>query len=234
MLDKCFYQVKNKEDNMSKYTEYLNNHPDIDYKTFLKIYAWSMNALKNYEPKELSPLEDTLPVDTDDMLAELNKEQAELDRLTSLTEDQKNKIIAEETNHRLKEHQENIDKQQKLIMAYTNIISDLCRWSPEDREAKALKESAIKELNANMPNLSKFSNLNTIHNSKGYFDKLMRDSNAKINILTSKISTADKNRKNANICIENLLTEIEFAPDPINSKAQEEEIKEETFNFIKI
>lgn len=203
---------------MSKYTEYLNNHPDIDYKTFLKIYAWSMNALKGYEPKELSPLEDTLPVDTSEMLAELNKERAELDRLTSLTEDQKNRIIAEETSHRLKEHQENIDKQQKLIMIYTNIISDLCRWSPEDRDAKALKESAIKELNANMPNLSKFSNLNTIPNPKSYFDKLMRDSNAKISTLTSKISTADKDRAKANICIENLLTEIEFAPDPINSK----------------
>ena len=106
-----------------------------------------MNALKGYEPKELSPLEDTLPVDTNDMLAELKKEQAELDRLTSLTEDQKNRIIAEETNHRLKEHQENIDKQQReyFLQQQIKTIQKELGGSAQEQDVNQLKQKAAQK-----------------------------------------------------------------------------------------
>ena len=59
---------------MSKYTDYLNNNPDIDWKDFLKLCAWNANALKKLAPEEIAPIQSTI-----DISAELEKLNDESD-----------------------------------------------------------------------------------------------------------------------------------------------------------
>lgn len=234
MLDKYYYLVKNKEViPLSKYTDFLNAHPNIDYKTFVKVCAWNSKAVADFVPKELEPMEMNVSNERIVFLKkQLEQKEKELAGLQALNDSDKNMIINQENEKILTNHQNSITSTQNLIVTYTNILSDLCRWMPETTALKQLKDFAIKELTTNMPDLSKCSNGATLLNQKNYFDKMIRECNNSINTLNKNIDSESKAIEAANNYINDILIEMEFAPDAISSRSKKEE--KESFNFVKI
>lgn len=198
---------------MSIYTDYLNNHPDIDYKEFVKICAWNVKQLAPYKPAELETLPDSFPLNIGELNAQLDAAMDELQDLETMTPEQQTQLRDEAFDAIEDEHWSKIDELEQLITVYGAILSDLCRWNPTNSEMKTLKAFAIKELTSNMPNLQKYAISPVEPTVTSHVEGLRKIYNANITNLTKKITEESKNNAAANEYIALLNEQLNNAPD---------------------
>lgn len=198
---------------MSKYTDYLNTHPDIDYKDFIKVCAWNAKQLASYVPDALAPVEEEIPLDITELNEQLDIAMDNLQELEALSAEEQVNLRDTAFDEVENAHWNKINELEKLITVYGTILSDLCRWNPTNNEIKALKSFAIKELTTNMPDLSKHAASPVEPTVNSYIDSLRKKYNNIITSLTKQITTESKNNNTANDYINLLLSELNLAQD---------------------
>lgn len=205
---------------MSIYTDYLNNHPDIDYKDFLKICAWSAKQLAPYKPQELEIIPEAFPSKAEEMKQQLSDLTDELQVLQNMSFDEQTSLRDEAFNVTEDEHWNKINQLEYLITVYGTILSDICRWNPENAEAKALKAFAVKELTANMPNLSKYSVSPVEPTVSNYINTQINTYKTSINALEKQIEEEIKKHNDATAYIALLNKELSL-DEIVEDKEQE-------------
>ena len=203
---------------MSKYTDYLNANSTINYKDFIKVCAWNAKQLSPYKPEELYPIEEKIELDITGLNTQLDAAMDNLQDLESMTPEEQTSLRDEAFDDIEDAHWSKINELENLITVYGAILSDLCRWNPTSNDMKALKAFAIKELNSNMPDLSKYASSPTQPSVSSYVDGLRKGYNNQISALTKQITAESKNNIVANEYIDLLLSELEKAPAADNEQ----------------
>lgn len=195
---------------MSKYTDYLNNNPDIDWKSFLKLCAWNANALKKLASEEIAPIQSTI-----DISAELEKLNSDTDaaldlyqEMDSLTPEQQKEKRDEHYGEVKEKHYADINRLENLMSVYGNLLADLCRFPAQSTEMKELKVFAIKELSNNMPNLSAYASLPVEPSVTSYINNLKKERKAEFDRLSNEYTTKSKDNLTANEYITIMLDEL--------------------------
>lgn len=195
---------------MSKYTDYLNNNPDIDWKEFLKLCAWNAAPLKKLAPEEITPIQEKIDISAE--LEKLNNDtDAALDlfqEMDSLTPEQQKEKRDEHYGEIKEKHYADINKLENLMSIYGNLLADLCRFPAQSAEMKELKVFAIKELSSNMPNLAAYASLPVEPSITSYINNLKKERKAEFDRLSNEYTTKSKDNLAANEYITIMLDEL--------------------------
>ena len=195
---------------MSKYTDYLNNNPNIDWKEFLKLCAWNAAPLKKLAPEEIAPIQEKIDISAE--LEKLNNDtDAALDlfqEMDSLTPEQQKEKRDEHYGEIKEKHYADINKLENLMSIYGNLLADLCRFPAQSAEMKELKVFAIKELSSNMPNLAAYASLPVEPSITSYINNLKKERKAEFDRLSNEYTTKSKDNLAANEYITIMLDEL--------------------------
>ena len=195
---------------MSKYTDYLNSNPDIDWKEFLKLCAWNAAPLKKLAPEEIAPIQEKIDISAE--LEKLNNDtDAALDlfqEMDSLTPEQQKDKRDEHYGEIKEKHYADINKLENLMSIYGNLLADLCRFPAQSAEMKELKVFAIKELSSNMPNLAAYASLPVEPSITSYINNLKKERKAEFDRLSNEYTTKSKDNLAANEYITIMLDEL--------------------------
>ena len=195
---------------MSKYTDYLNNNPDIDWKDFLRLCAWNASALKKLAPEEIAPIQSTIDISAE--LEKLNNDTDEaLDlyqEMDSLTPEQQKEKRDEHYGEIKEKHYADINRLENLMSIYGNLLADLCRFPAQSAEMKELKVFAIKELSSNMPNLAAYASLPVEPSITSYINNLKKERKAEFDRLSNEYTAKSKDNLAANEYITIMLEEL--------------------------
>ena len=198
---------------MSKYTDYLSNNPDIDWKEFLKLCAWNAAPLKKLAPEEIAPIQEKIDISAE--LEKLNDDtDAALDlyqEMDSLTPEQQKDKRDEHYSLIKEKHYADINRLENLMSVYGNLLADLCRFPAQSAEMKELKVFAIKELSSNMPNLAAYASLPVEPSVTSYINNLKKERKAEFDRLSNEYTTKSKDNLAANEYITIMLDELEKA-----------------------
>lgn len=204
---------------MSIYTDYLNEHSDIDYKEFIRVCAWNAKQLAPYLTDELKAAPENIELNVAELNQQLDSAMDQLQDLEAMTPEEHAKLRDDAFDIIEDEHWGKIDELERLFSVYGSILSDLCRWNPSNSEMKALKTFAIKELTSNMPDLSKYAISPVQPSVTSHVESLRKQYNSNINALTKKISEESKNNLVANEYLKLLKEQLESAPDAETSNS---------------
>ena len=207
---------------MSKFIEYLNANPSIDWKTFLKVCAWNATPLKKLAPEVLTPIEAT--IDISDELEKLNADADDAfdayQEVDSLTPEQQVEKRDEFYEAKKEEHYAQINKLESLMTVYGDLLADLCRFPAQSAQMKELKVFAIKELSSNMPNLAALANLPVEPTVASYISEQKKELKTNFDKLNNEYSTMAKDNLVANEYIKVMLDELKEAELEGEAKSQ--------------
>lgn len=203
---------------MSKYTEWLNeqiqNNIETNFKDFLRICAWDSTPLKKLTPESL------VPVTTFDITEEIKELNEKIDLAEDARQEAQNygpeqleEIIKAKYEEENISRISNIQIISKTIDKYGDILAQLCEFTPEDEQIQNLKVFAMKELQANMPNLIQYANPPKKETRSACYKRLVDEATKTYNNLTKELTTKRTENENANAYIDILNKEIKKYDD---------------------
>lgn len=203
---------------MSKYTEWLNKQieedTEVDFKDFLRVCAWESIQLKKMAPETLVPV---TKIDITEELQELDERVDEAENIRQEVQAYSTEKLEELVNAEYEKVNlsriSNIRKADNIIDKYGNILAQLCEFAPEDAHIQALKTFAMKELQANMPNLILYANPPKKEGIATYHARLKKESKEAYEKLAKEYTDKYDENSIANIYISTLELEIDKYDD---------------------